>query len=74
MFKSVTGLSTFAQTEARTTSSCLLNQHSSTPQGSTSVNLHKMTVMALNICVVCALCTFSYFLVKFRQLSGNLLV
>ena len=59
MFKSVNGLSSFAQTEARTTSSCLLNQHSSTPQGSTSVNLLKMTVMALNICAVCAICTFS---------------
>ena len=61
MFKSVTDLSSFAQTEARTTTSCLLNQHSSTPQGSTNVILLKMTVMALNICAVCTLCTFSYF-------------
>ena len=61
MFNNVTGLSSFAQTEARTTSSCLLNQHSSTRQGSTSVILLKMTVMALNILAVCTLCTFTYF-------------
>ena len=60
MFNNVTGLSSFAQTEARTTSSCLLNQHSSTRQGSTSVILLKMTVMALNIRAVCTLCTFTY--------------
>ena len=61
MFKSVTGLSSFAQTETRTTSSCLLNQHSSTPQGSTSTISLKMTVMALNIFAACTLCTFSCF-------------
>ena len=61
MFKNVTGLSYFAQTEAQTTSSCLLlNQHSSTRQGSTSVILLKMTVMALDIRAVCTLCTFTY--------------
>ena len=49
MFNNVTGLSSFAQTEAQTTSSCLLNQQSSTRQGSASVILIKMTVMALNI-------------------------
>ena len=61
MFNNVTGLSSFAQTEARTMSSCLLNQHSSTRQGSTGVILLKMTVMALNIRAVCTLSTFSYF-------------
>ena len=50
MFKSVTRLSSFAQTEARTKSSFLLNQHSLIPQGSTNVILLKITVMALNIC------------------------
>ena len=64
MFNNVTGFSSFAQTEcwleARTTSSSLLNQHSSTRQGSTSVILLKMTVMALNIRAVCILCTFKY--------------
>ena len=72
MFNNVTGLSYFAQTEARTTSSCLLNQHSSTRQGSTSVILLKMTVMALDICAVCTLYVY-IFLVKFMQLSGHLL-
>ena len=61
MFNNVTGLSSFAQTEARTTFSCLLNQHSSTQQGSTSVILLKIAVMALNIRAVCTLCTFTYF-------------
>ena len=60
MFNNVTGLSSFAQAEARTTSSCLLNQHSSTRQGSTSVVLLKMSVMALNIRAVCTLCTLTY--------------
>ena len=61
MFNNVTGLSYFAQTEAQTTSSCLLNQHSSIRQGSTSVILLKMTVMALDVRAVCTLCTFTYF-------------
>ena len=61
MFNNVTGSLSFAQTEARTTPSCLLNQHSSTRQGSASVILLKMTVMALNIRAVCTLSTFTYF-------------
>ena len=41
--------------------SCLLNQHSSTPQGSTSVNLLKMTVMALNIGKIAANSAYDMF-------------